>query len=107
MNDRITKWLLLLIAIGLLLNAAALFYQSLVPSAYAAGDRFYLEGGRLEVTLTKPVELRVDSAIPVEVTASRNLPVSVDGTVKIQGGGLYGDVMRVKVEDVVAVRQQP
>ena len=95
MTDKMTKWLLLLIAAGLFLNAAALFYNSLVPNAYASGERIYLEGGKINVTLDRPVELRVD----------RKIPVDVDGEIKVGGFGAYGDALRVTVVDPVNVRQ--
>ena len=94
MNDRITKLLMLLIAVGLLLNATATIYNALVTPAYAADSRIYLEGGRIEVTLARPVELRVD----------RSIPVSVDGSVKLDTFGA-ANTIKVKVEDTVQVRQ--
>jgi len=89
MNDRITKLLLLLIAVGLLANAAAQFYQVLVPNAQAAENRLYIEGGKLEVTLDRPIEIR---------TAYDGLPVKVNGQVSIQGSGIATQPLRVEVE---------
>ena len=51
MNDKMTKFLLLLIAIGLFLNAAALLTNTLTTPAYAADSRMYIEGGKLEITI--------------------------------------------------------
>lgn len=95
MTDRVTKWLLLLIAIGLFLNAGAMFYRALTPVAYASGERMYIEGGNIKVTLDRPVELRID----------RDLPVKVSGAVKLENTGTY-DTINVKVTDVVKVQNQ-
>ena len=94
MNDKMIKFLLLLIAIGLFLNAGAMFYNSLVTPAYAADSRVYLDGGSIKVTMERPVELRLDRAIPIRL----------DDEVRVDTFGA-SNVIKVKVDDVVQVRQ--
>jgi len=80
-NDRGTKLILFLIALGLFLNAAALFYDTLVPDAYASGDnRMYIEGGKLEVTVKGGYG-------PLPISIERTVPISVKDTLEVQGSG--------------------
>jgi hypothetical protein len=90
MNDRWMKLLLMLIAVGLFANAGALFYLALAPnSAHAADNRLYIEGGKLEVKLEQPVEIR---------TGYNPMPVALQGDVHIQGTGITGQALNVRIE---------
>ncbi|HPQ70800.1 MAG TPA: hypothetical protein PKW95_16870 [bacterium] len=89
MSDKTTKLLLLLIAIGLLLNAAGSFYNAIVTPAYAADSTVRLDGGTIQVRLDQPV--RVDLDDNVKVTLDR---MSIT------------DTIRISIPDEVKVRNQ-
>ncbi len=89
MSDKTTKLLLLLIAIGLLLNAAGMFYSAIVTPAYAADSRVYLDGGNIKVQLDQPIRVRLDDN--VKVTLDR---MSIT------------DTIRISIPDEVKVRNQ-
>ncbi|MDP8254175.1 MAG: hypothetical protein P9M14_00360 [Candidatus Alcyoniella australis] len=83
MQDRTLKLLLLLIAVGLMLNAAASFYQALVPEALAdSTSRIYIEGGKLEVTVQG---------------GYGGLPISIEKPVRIEGSGSSFNPLYVEV----------
>ncbi|HPM78851.1 MAG TPA: hypothetical protein PK961_17305 [bacterium] len=89
MTDKTTKLLLLLIAIGLLLNAAGMFYNAVVTPAYAADSRVYLDGGNLKVQIDQPIRVKLDD----------NVNVSLE---RMSGF----DTIAVTIKDVVQVKNQ-
>lgn len=89
MTDKTTKLLLLLIAIGLLLNAAALFTRTAVTPAYAADNRVYLEGGTIQVKIDQPLRIKLEDDIKVNLERMSGF-----------------DSLAVTVKDIVRVKQQ-
>jgi len=83
MNDKLTKLLLLLIAVGLFCNAAAMLINTMITPAYAADSRVYVDGGNITVRLE----------------TSRDIPV------KIEDFPAY-DKLLVKIEDTVPIQQR-
>ena len=77
MHDRTVKILLGAIALGLFLNAGAMWYQSLVPPAYAAEDHeVYVKGGKLDVKITDG-----DVEVKGRITAKQDSFDKIDVTV--------------------------